>query len=91
LSIEEVKKMIAAPQIDYTSEARWRNETDLILMPAPEQAGATEEAGAIGDEAGPGGLPGPSEEEVGRHRRKAQRYEKARLPSYMGQHVDVYA
>lgn len=83
--------MIAAPQIDYTSEARWRNETDVVFMPEPEEAGPSEAPGGIGDENGPGGLPGSSTDESGGRKRKAKQYVKARLPSYMGQHVDIFA
>jgi hypothetical protein len=82
--------MIAAPQIDYTSEARWRNEADVVFMPEPEEAGSSEAPGAVGEESGSGELPGESESETEEKGGMAKRYEEPRLPSHLGKHVDIY-
>ena len=82
--------MIAAPVIDITSEARWRNQSEVDLMPQPEETGTTEQAAIVGEEAGSAGTGGGLPEETGQKRSKEEPYGKSPLPSYLGQKVDIY-
>ncbi|HUX51109.1 MAG TPA: hypothetical protein VMW73_09950 [Spirochaetia bacterium] len=84
--------MIGSNQIDYTTEARWRNEIDLNFMPEPEEAGESEAPTAVGEESQPdNGSEGEDRKKKNDRGRATRRYSKSQLPSYMGKHVDFFA
>jgi len=84
--------MIGSNQIDYTTEARWRNDNNLNFMPEPEVAGESEAPSAVGEESQPdNGAEDDNRKEKSDRGRAARRYPKSQLPSYMGKHVDFFA